>query len=212
MSTSITFDITDHLNGFNKLAGDMSFLISKSMNDVAFKDSREALSKDMTKSLTIRNKGIASKFMFRVEKSNKKDLTVIMEHKVPGIGLQQRGGIETPKSKKLAIPHRKNMSRYMGISQKRNIPKRLRIDTIMKKAPKSRSDTKIYRTSSKKVFILPSGVYIRVGKDLRAIYYFVEKATHTDKNFKFQDIMTKSYERRFTKRFNVNYLKQLKRF
>lgn len=212
MSQSITFDITDHLDGFNKLSKDMAFLVSKSMNDVAFLDSREALSKDMVKSLTIRSKGIASKFMFQVVKSNKQNLEVIIFHKVPGVGLQQHSGTETPKSKKLAIPNRKNMSRYLGVSKNKNIPKRLKIDTIMKKAPRSRAGAGApYTTGGKKLFILPSGIYTRIGKELRAVYNFVDQATHSSPNFHFQHTMERSYERRFTKRFNINYLNRLRR-
>ncbi len=211
MADAITFDVTDHIDGFNKLASDMPFLISKTMNDVAFKDARGDLSKSMADSLIIRNKGIASKFMFQViKRSNKNDLEVIMIHKVPGIGLQQRGGVETPKSKKIAIPHRKNMSRYMNVSEKKNIPKKLRIQAIMSKAPRSRSES-IYNVNGKKVFILPNGVFIRIGKDLKAVYYFVDQAVHTEKGFHFQKTMVKSYNRRFTKRFNVNYIKELRK-
>lgn len=210
MANSITFDITDHLDGFNKLASDMPYLISRSMNDVAFKDARGDLSKDMTKSLIIRSKGITSNFMFKIVKSDKTNLEVIMFHKVTNMGLQQRGGTELPKSKKLAIPNRKNISKYLGVSENKNIPKRLKIQTIMSKAPRSRSQA-VYNVSGKKVFVLPSGVFVRIGKDLKAIYYFVDKAVHTDKGFHFQKTMARSYERRFTKRFNVNYLKELKR-
>lgn len=209
MADAITFDITGHLDTFNKLADDMPFIISKSMNDVAFKDARPDLSKDMQTSLIIRSKGITRNTMFQVVKSNKKNLEVEMFHRVPGIGLQQSGGTETPKGKKLAIPNRKNLSKFMGVSEKKIIPKRLKIETIMKKAPSSRNEA-TYTTSGKKVFILPSGVYIRMGNDIKAIYHFVDKATHSNKTFDFQGVMEKSFNRRFTKRFNVNYLKILK--
>lgn len=209
MSNLVELDVTNFLDKFNRLHDQMPFLISRSMNDTAFLDTRDDLSKDMTKSLIIRKKTIASKTMFQVVRSNKTNLEVKLFHKIPEIGYQQVGGTETPRGKKLAIPVRKNLSRYAGIAENKTIPKRLQISTLIQKAPSDRSKA-VYNTGGLKPFILKTGVFIRQGSSIRALYYFVDQAQHTKKSFDFQETVIKSFNRRFTKRFQINYLKILK--
>lgn len=206
---AITFDVTAHLNKFNKIGSSSDFIISKSMNDTAFLDARDQLSKQMKKDLFIRNKGMTSKFMFKIEKSNKKDLQVNIQHKVKGLGLQQRGGTETATSKRLSIPNRKAMSKHFGISVSKNIPKKLKISEIYKKAPKTKQEG-AYIYKGKSIFIQENSVFVDNKGIIEAIYQFVKKATHNKKQFKMQGSVEQSFNRRFTKRFNINYLKLLK--
>ncbi|MDA0778327.1 MAG: hypothetical protein O3C19_04570 [Bacteroidetes bacterium] len=206
--SGITLDITSYLDKFNKLAKDMPFLISKSMNDVAFQDSRKQLSQDMEKNLIIRSKNIKSLKMFQIEKSTKTDLKVEIKHKILNLGLQQFGGVEKGK---LAIPNRENMALFLGVPNKKVIPPSLRIKTIMKRAPRSRSEARRYKVKSRNLFILDTGVFMRVGNDIKAVYHFVDEARHTKKGFDMQSSVEFSYNKRFSKRFNVNYLKELRR-
>jgi len=208
----ITLDITEQLNKFNQLHKDMPFLVSKAMNNTAFEDSRQSISKDMNKKLIIRSKNISKKTMFTVTKSHKTNLLVKIKHKIKEIGLQQFGGTEKAKDNFLVIPNRKNIKTFLGIAKNKNLPKRLRPSTIFKKAPFSRNENKAYKVNKHKLFIIKKlGVFLRFGNDLKSVFNFVKQAKHTKKEFNLQDSMTNSFDRRFTKRFTLEYLKLLKR-
>ena len=47
----IVFDITKQLDGFNKIANQMPFIISKSINDIAFQHARQDASDKQNHSL-----------------------------------------------------------------------------------------------------------------------------------------------------------------
>lgn len=207
--TSVTFDISKTLDKFNRIGKDANFLISKSMNDTAFLDVRTSLSKQIKKDLFIRNKGLASKFMFQVSKSNKKHLEVSVKHKIDGLGLQQRGGTELPSRDRLSVPNRKNIEKHLGISKMRNIPKNLRIGAIITNAPTSK-DGSAYKVKGKSIFIRKNTVFVNNKGSAAAIYHFVKKATHDKKGFHIQEAVEGSFDRRFARYFNRNYLKMLK--
>ena len=207
----ITLDITEQLNKFNQLHKDMPFLVSKAMNNTAFKDSRKIISKDMNKKLIIRSKNISKKTMFIVTKSHKTNLLVKIKHKIKEIGFQQFGGTEKAKDNFLVIPNRKNIKTYLGIAKNKNLPDELRPSAIFRKAPSSRNEKKTYKINKHKLFIIKKlGVFLRFGNDLKSVFNFVKQAKHTKKEFNLQDSMTESFDRRFTKRFTLEYLKLLK--
>lgn len=215
MRNAIEFDITDTLDKFNKLHKSMEFIISKSLNDIAFSKGRKELSDQMDKDLEIRNKRFASYKTIRVNKSNKRNLEVTLYHVKEDLGLQQFGGTEKAKSKKLAIPVRKTFKNYMGIANGRSIPPKLRIPNIMKNAPfrPRRNNETNFKHKGHNIFILNSGVFIRVndGVDgLRPLYIFKDQAKHNNKQLKFQERTLKVYEKNFERYFKRNFLKQLR--
>jgi hypothetical protein len=207
----ITLDITEQLNKFNQLHKDMPYLVSRAMNNTAFKDSRGNISLDMNKKLIIRSKNISKKTMFTVTKSHKTNLLVKIKHKIKEIGFQQFGGTEKAKDNFLVIPNRKNIKTYFGIGKNKNLPEEIWASTILKKAPLSRNQKKIYKVNKHKLFIIKKlGVFLRFGNDLKSVFNFVKQAKHTKRQFNLQDSMTESFDRRFTKRFTIEYLKLLK--
>ena len=206
---AIEFDVTDQLDTFNKAASSMSFIISKSMNDVAFKNARQDVSKDIHKKMEVRNKGFASKNSIRINKSTKQKLQVDLYHFKEQMGLQQFGGKESPTGKKLAIPIRKNMAKYAGVPSSKKIPKGLSIQTIMDRAPRKKGQA-VYKTKGVKPFISKRGVFIRTSEGLRMLYTFADKATHQKKLLKFQKIIERTYNIKLERNIERNYLKVLK--
>jgi len=206
---AIEFDVTKQLDTFNKLAGSMDFIISKSLNDVAFNNARKDLSKEMHDSMEIRNKQFGSERSIRINKSSKNNLTIELYHFKEQMGLQQFGGIEKPKSKTLAVPIRKNLAKYAGVPNNKKIPKSLSIPVIMSKAPRKKGET-IYKTKGVKPFVMSRGVFIRVNNELRMLYSFVDKATHDKKLFKFQQTIERTYNIKLERNIEKNYLKILK--
>ena len=112
----IEFDVTKTLDQFNKLASSATFFISESANDVAFRYSRKTLSEQMRRDLITRNKQFSSPKAFKVKKSKKNDLKVSVYHAKAGLGLQQKGGVELPKNKKIAVPNRVTMAMARGLA------------------------------------------------------------------------------------------------
>ena len=206
---AIEFDITDQLDTFNKAASSMEFIISKSMNDVAFSNARKDLSKEMYDNMEIRNKQFGSSRAIRINKSDKNNLTIELYHFKEQMGLQQFGGVELPKSKNLAVPIRKNLSTYAGVPSNKKIPKSLSIPVIMSKAPRKRGDG-IYKTKGVKPFVMSRGVFIRTSAGLKMLYSFVDKATHDKKLFKFQKTLERTYNIKLERNIERNYLKVLK--
>ena len=208
----IEFDITDTLDKFNKLANDMPFLISKSMNDLAFERGRKALVGDMEKTLKKRERWYFNPARIKVKRSSKKKHVVTLFHQDESLGLQEHGGVELPKSKKLAVPIRRNFNKYVGVSNSKKIPKSLSIQQIMSKAPRSRSQAK-YKTKGVEPFILPKGVYIRTddgASGIRMLYAFKSRAKHTKKPLDFQKTIDILYAKNFERYFARNYLRVLK--
>ena len=142
---AIEFDVTKQLDTFNKLSGSMDFIISKSLNDVAFSNARKDLSKNIHDNMEIRNKMFGGPRAIRINKSNKNNLTIELYHFKEQMGLQEFGGVELPKGKTLAVPIRKNLATYAGIPTNKKIPKSLTIPVIMDKAPRKKGET-IYKT------------------------------------------------------------------
>lgn len=204
----IELDITKMLDKYNKLHSSMPYLISKSMNDVAFKHGREDLSNEMKDVLTNRNKYFSSPNAIKVKKSSKNDLEVTLYHFKEELRLQQEGGIETPKGKKLAIPVRKNLQKYAGVPNNKAIPKSLSINTLMDKAPTHRGQ-EMYKTRGIMPFILRSGIFIRVGDGLRMIYSFADQAKHKKRLLKMQATIEKTYNDNFEAIFEKNFQKEL---
>jgi len=205
---AIEFDVTKQLDQLSKLAKDMPFIISRAMNDVAFKHGRKDFSKDMNKNLDVKSKKFGSEKAMRIEKSDKKNFEVTIYHFLEQLGLQESGGVELPKGKKLAIPIRKNLATYAGIPKNKIIPKALRIESLMSKAPKDKSDA-AFKVRGVKPFILRSGVFIRVDGAIRMLYVFRDKATHTKKLLKFQRTIERTYNIKLEKYINKHYLKVL---
>ena len=205
----IEFDITKTLDKFSKLTKSMPFLISKSLTDVAFDRSRKAVSKEIHKNMEVRNKAFAGERSIRIKRSNTSNLTVELYHFKEQMGFQQFGGIEHPTGKKLAIPIRKNLSKYAGVPNNKKIPKGLSISTIMEKAPRSRAET-VYKTKGVKPFITSKGVAIRTDAGMRLIYAFVDKARHRKKLLDMQSVIERTYNVNFERFFERNYLKVLK--
>ena len=123
---SIEFDITDQLNTFNKLSDSMAFIVSKSINDLAYEKGRKSLSIHLSDKLNIKNKVVARTAAIKVNRSNKKNLKVGLFYRLGNnpnsninkwMGLQQYGGTETTSGGKLAIPLRDNFARYAGVPQ-----------------------------------------------------------------------------------------------
>ncbi len=188
----IVFDITKQLDGFNKIANQMPFIISKSINDIAFQHARQDASDEFKSRMESRDAYFSGKNAFRIKKSSKTNLTVSIYHFKEELGLQQYGGIEKAKGKYIAVPIRSNLAKFAGVAQNKKIPKRLTISTLMDKAPRNRSHP-TYKTGGIKPFILKHGVYIRTWDGLRMIYSFVEEAKHMKKLFKMQRMIERTY-------------------
>lgn len=206
---AIEFDVTKQLDQFNKAANSSQFIISKTLNDIAFNNARKDLSKEMHDNMEIRNKQFGSERAIRINKSSKNNLTIELYHFKEQMGLQQFGGVELPKSKTLAVPIRKNLARYAGVATNKKIPKSLSIQTIMSKAPRKKGEP-IYKTKGIKPFVMSRGVFIRVNDELRMLYAFVDKATHDKKLFKFQQRLEHTYNIKLERNIERNYLKILK--
>jgi len=216
MQDGIDLDITDYLDKFSKLERDMPFIISKALNDVAFEHMRKAQVKDEMKHMLLRNRYMKSESSIRIKRSSKKNLTVEAHHRMEEMGLQYHGGVELPKSKKIAIPNRKVFAQYAGVPKSKNIPKALKIDAIMENAPKIKKGKprqQPYKKRGISPFILKSGVMIRVEKGsngLRKLYTFADKARYTKQSgLDFQETMNESFNRRFEKYLNRAYLRVL---
>lgn len=205
----IEFDITDTLDKFSKLTKSMPFLISKSLNDVAFERGRKAVSKEIHKTMKVRSKPFASERAIRIKKATQQSLEVSLFHVNEVMGLQQFGGTELPKGKKLAIPIRKNLAKYAGVPVTKKIPKGISVPTLMDKAPRSRAET-IYKTRGVKPFIMSKGIAIRTDAGLRLLYVFASKAQHRKKLLKMQEVIERTYNINFERYFERNYLKVLK--
>ncbi len=205
----IKIDITKQLDQFNKMHSSMNFLISKSMNNVAFQKARKDAQKHMRKELEIKNKQFVYLKTFHVKKSHKDNLEVTLFHIKEALKLQQFGGVENAKSGKMAIPIRKNFAKYAGVSMKKEIPDSLNINTVMKNAPRSRSQA-TYESNGVKPFIGKKGVYIRTSNGLRLLYVFKDKAKHTKKLLDFQKVIEKSFNDNFEEELNKNYKKLLR--
>ena len=206
---AIEFDVTKQLDTFNKAASSSQFIISKSLNDIAFNNARKDLSKEMHDSMEIRNKSFGSARSIRINKSSTNNLTIQLYHFKEQMELQQFGGIEKPTSKTLAVPIRKNLAKYAGVPSNKKIPKSLTIPVIMSKAPRKKGEA-IYKTKGVKPFVMSRGVFIRVNNELRMLYSFVDKATHDKKLFKFQQRLERTYNIKLERNIEKNYLKILK--
>ena len=206
---AIEFDVTKQLDTFNKASSSTGFIISKSLNDIAFVNARKDLSRDMHKNMEIRNKVFGSERSIRINKSNKNNLTIELYHFKEQMGLQQFGGIELPKSKTLAVPIRKNLATYAGVPTNKKIPKSLSIPVIMSKAPRKKGQVE-YKAKGVKPFVLSRGVFIRTDSGLKLLYSFVDKATHDKKLFKFQQTIERTYNIKLERNIEKNYLKILK--
>lgn len=205
----IEFDITNQLDRFNKLSKEMPYIISTALNDIAFKNARKEVSKEMDKTMEIRNKSFGSERAIRIQKSTKQDLSVTLYHFKEQMALQQYGGTELPEGSKLAIPIRKNLAQYAGVPNNKKIPKSLSIPVIMAKAPKKRGQ-QVYKTKGVEPFVLKRGVFIRVGEGLRLLYSFVDKAVHQKKLLKMQEAIERIYNIKLERNIERNYLKILK--
>jgi len=206
---AIEFDVTKQLDMFNKAADSTNFILSKSLNDIAFKNARKDVSKDIHKNMEVRNKMFGSERAIRINKSNKNNLTIQLYHFKEQMGLQQFGGVETPKSKKIAVPIRKNLATYAGVANNKKIPKGLSINTIMEKAPRKKGEP-VYKTKGIMPFVTKRGVFIRVDSGLRLIYSFVDKAMHQKRLLKFQRVIERTYNIKLERNIERNYLKILK--
>jgi len=202
---AIEFDITDQLDTFNKLANSMPYVISRALNDTAFKDMRKSFSKEMHRDLKVKNKNFASEKAFKVEKSNKNHLVVEVYHKKEELGLQQFGGVELPRSKKLAIPLRSRMEKYAGFARSKGLTKKSPM-SAGKLLEKEKSNSKI---KGHTVYSTKEGIYLRDKEHLRKIYTFVDKATHNKKTIDFQKTAIETINRRFERHLNHWYLKVL---
>lgn len=206
----IEFDVTKQLDTFNKLASSMTFIVSKALNDVAFNNARSDVSKEIHKNMEVRNKAFSAKNSIRIKRSTKDSLEVMLYHFKEEMGLQQFGGVEKAKSKKLAIPIRKNLSRYANIAHTAKIPKNLSIDEIMKNAPRKRGE-KIYRVGDGiDPFILKRGVFIRTDDGIRMLYVFADQAQHKKRLLEFKRVIERTYNVKLEKNIERNYLKLLK--
>lgn len=115
------------------------------------------------------------------------------------------------RSKNLAIPNRESMQRNLNISNNSLIPKKFRTPNIMSKAKKIGNKHPIAIIGKDKFIIKDNGIFIVKGRTMDSIYNFVNSASHNNKSFNLQEIMIKSFNKRFARRFNVNYLRQLKK-
>lgn len=207
----IKFDITEQLDQLNKLHRDMPYIISRAMNNLAFKEGRKAVSKDMEDNFTVRNKYFSSERAVRVQKSNKNNLVVALYHFKEELKFQQFLGVETPRGKKIAVPSRANMAKYLGLPQDKTIPKNLSIQTMMQKAPSHKNKTKEYKVKGVKPFLHPKGVFIRTANGLRLIYAFVDKAVYDKKLINLQKDIEKVFNDNFEEYLNDEYVSLLKR-
>lgn len=209
MIPPIVFDVTKQLDTFNKLHNQMPFIISKSINDIAFKEGRQEMAQELKQVFEVRNKTFASKNAFRIKRSNKNNLSVTIYHFKEEMGLQQFGGIDTPKGSKLAIPIRKTLSSYAGVPNNKVIPKGLTVSTLMSKAPKKKGQP-VYSTHGVKPFVLKTGIFIRVGDGVRPIWKFKDKADHIKKLFQMQKAIERTYNTHLENYINAQYKQILK--
>ena len=207
---NIEFDITKQLDQFNKLHSSMNYIVSKSMNDIAFEKGRKNLSNEMKDKFETRNKAFSNPRAIKINKSSKDNLEITLFHFKEQLEVQQFGGVETPKGKKLAIPVRKTFANHAGVPNNKVIPKSLKIDTILAKAPRNRGDA-VYKTKGIKPFVKSKGVFIRTDEGLRLLYVFADKATHSKKLLKFQKEVERTYNVNFERFLNKNYLELLKK-
>lgn len=216
---AIEFDVTEQLDTFNKLSSSMPFIISKSMNDLSFQKGRKAISKEMNDKFESRSKPVTSKNAIKIKKSKKENLNITLYYHLGKInqkakinktmGLQQFGGTELPSNKKLAIPVRKTLKKYANVPMDKAIPKSLRIETIMQKAPRNRSDA-VYKAKGVKPFIKSKGVFIRTNEGLKLLYVFADKAKHTKRLLKMQKTIERTFNVNLERYINRQYLKLLK--
>ena len=211
----IEFDITPTLDKFKNLEGSMEFLISKSLNDVAFDKARNDLSITMNEDLEIKNKTITRKNAFKIKRSNKNNLEVKIFYQLGNkkdsninkwMGLQQFGGTEISGSNKIAIPIRRNMAMYAGVSRKTVIKNSSAI-SVPKMINKSRAGQKY---KGKRVVSNENGIFLEINRSLKMMYSFVEKANHNKKLFKFQESIEQTYNKNFERYFRRNFLRVLK--
>ena len=217
---AIEFDVTDQLNTFNKLSDSMGFIVSKSINDLAKERGRKALANHLLDKLKIRNKIVAKPSSIKIDYSNKKNLKVGLFFQIgrdsgsninKWMGLQQYGGTETGLTGKLAIPLRGNLARFAGVPRNKNIPKSLRISTIMDKAPSVKDKSKVYTTKGIKPVIGKKGVWARTSEGFKLLYIFKDKAEHSKKSINFQKAMEKSFNTNLERYINRQYLRVLKK-
>ena len=216
---SIEFDITDQLNTFNKLSDSMAFIVSKSINDLAYEKGRKSLSIHLSDKLNIKNKVVARTAAIKVNRSNKKNLKVGLFYRLGNnpnsninkwMGLQQFGRTETTSGGKLAIPLRDNFARYAGVPRTKIIPKSLKISTIMDKAPSTRDKSKIYNVRGIKPVIGKKGVWARTSEGFKLLYIFKTKAEHDKKLINFQFETEKTFNKNLERYINRQYLRVLK--
>ena len=217
---SIEFDVTGQLNTFNKLSDSMGFIISKSINDLAKERGRKALANHLSDKLNIKNRAVSRPSSIRVDFSNKNNLDVGLFFQLgrdsgininKWIGLQQYGGTETASGGKLAIPLRDNLARFAGVPRNKNIPKSLRISTIMSKAPSKRDKSRVYTTKGIKPVIGKRGVWARTSEGFKLLYIFKNKAEHSKKSINFQKAMEKTFNTNLERYINRQYLRLLKK-
>ena len=194
---AIEFDVTAQLNTFNKLADSMGFIVSKAINGLAKEKGRKALSNHLSDKLNIRNKVVAKPSSIRVDYSNKKNLKV-------GLFFQ------------LGKDSGSNINKWMGLQQygvprNKNIPKSLRISTIMDKAPSLRDKSKVYTTKGIEPVIGKKGVWARTSEGFKLLYIFKNKAEHSKKSINFQQSMEKSFNTNLERYINRQYLRVLKK-
>lgn len=206
---AIEIDITPQLDQFNKMAKSMTFITSKALNDVAFDKGRKSFANEMGNKFENRNKFFNSARAIRIKKANVKDLSVTLYHFKEELGLQQFGGIETPKGKKLAVPIRRTFAKYANVPENKKIPKALKIDTVMARAPRNRGEA-TYTAKRVKPFIGNRGVFIRTDEGLRLLYTFVDEAKHRKKLLEWQKNIELVYNTNLERYLNRNYLRLLK--
>lgn len=206
MKQVIEFDVTKQLDQFNKLASSMPYIISRAINEIAFKRARIAVSKSLNTDFNNTDKYFNSANAIRVLKSSKQDLKVTLYHFKEQLSLQQFGGTEKGSGHKLAIPIRANFAKYAGVPTNKKIPKSLSIDTIMKKS----SSRGGYRAKGVMPYVNKKGVYIRTTDGLRLLYVFKSSAEHKNKLLKFQEIIEATYNTNLERFINREYLKALK--
>ena len=216
---SIILDVTPQLNTFNKLADSMGFIVSQSINDLSYEKGRKTLSMHLANKLTIRNKIVPKIMAIRVIKSTKKNLKVSLFYQLgknknsninKWMGLQQYGGTETSNRGKIAIPLRDNFARFAGVPRNKNIPKSLRINTIMQKAPSNKDKSKVYNIKGVSPIIGKKGIWARTSQGFKLLYVFKEKANHNKKMINFQFATEKVFNKNLDRYINRQYLRTLK--
>ncbi len=214
----IEFDVTKTLDKYNKLSSSIPYIISKAQNSLSYEKGRSSLSMHLNSRLDIKAKAMKNKTAIKFTRSKKTDLTSTMYFHLGKqsdttnqlnkmMSLQQDGGTERAKTKKLAIPHRGNMARYGGLPRKKPLTKRsaLSINKVMEKADNNK------KIKGHSIIVKSNGVFLGVGKTLKLLYTFIEKAEHNKKLIDFQKAVEIVYNKNFDRYFQREFLRELKK-